>query len=108
VDAVGLHVGTALADAAAVQEPDQVGAPGGVLDDALNDQFVARSGERGQTPVESGEEPGVHLGLPGERAIWVAAGGEHAASEEGNLHQMKPAAQHGTAGSARASGGRCH
>ena len=46
-------------------------------------EVVSRCGQRGQAPVEAIEEPRPHLLPPGERAVWIAPGGQHATG-----HQM--------------------
>jgi hypothetical protein len=102
VDGVDLDVGAASADAAiaalvlaaidlvevavdadeedveAGQQRGELFAPGGELDDVVDDQVVARLGQRRDAAVEAGEEPRAHLVPPGERSGLVPARGEHA------------------------------
>jgi hypothetical protein len=62
-------------DIQAVEQPGQALAPGAELDD----EVVSRCGQCGQAPVEAIEEPRSHLLPPGERAVWIAPGRQHAA-----------------------------
>lgn len=67
----------------AFEQPGQFLAPGGELDDVLDNQVVPRRGQRGQAPVEPGEEPRAHLLSPREWSRRIAPDGKHAAG-----HQM--------------------
>jgi len=106
VDQVGLHMRPALPDAAvpavaftavylcqfavhadeediqAAEQAGQVLAPGAELDDVLDDQVIPGCGQRGQAPVKAIEEPRPHLLPPGERAVWIAPGRQHAAGQQ--------------------------
>jgi hypothetical protein len=101
VDAVELDMRTTLADAAVapfafapvelvevavhadqehvepLQQRGQLVAPGGELDDVLDDQIVAGGGEGGDAAMEAVEERRPQAGPPGERTVGLAAVGQH-------------------------------
>ena len=63
------------------QEYGQLVAPAAELDDVLDDEVVARVGQRGQAAVEAGEQPRPYLAPPVERAV-VASRRQHARRHE--------------------------
>ncbi|HEY3035175.1 MAG TPA: hypothetical protein VGJ54_11035 [Streptosporangiaceae bacterium] len=67
----------------AFEQPRQVLPPSTELDDVLDDQVVSRRGQRGQAPVEPGEEPRADLVPLREWPIRIAPDGQHATG-----HQM--------------------